>query len=151
MDSSHSDRRAVDAGVTRRNFIGTAAAVPMTALSYSRIVGANDRIQIGQIGCGERAGGLRRTRQQPQQQERRAERGGYQGRGTFLIGIKIKKNPISNEGDAEENTRGGHGGEPPVFVQRILAGADGKHAEWRLTARSGRVYSHYLRGAHAAG
>ena len=60
MDSSHSDRRAVDAGVTRRNFIGTAAAVPMTALSYSRIVGANDRIQIGQIGCGERAGGLRR-------------------------------------------------------------------------------------------
>ena len=32
----------------------------MTAWSYGRIVGANDRIQIGQIGCGHRAAGHRR-------------------------------------------------------------------------------------------
>lgn len=32
----------------------------MTARSYSRIAGANDRIQIGQIGCGHRAVGHRR-------------------------------------------------------------------------------------------
>lgn len=38
--------------VSRRVFLGTAVA--QTARSYSRIVGANDRIQIGQIGCGER-------------------------------------------------------------------------------------------------
>lgn len=34
-------------------------AVPVTALSYTRIIGANDRIQIGQIGCGARAHGHR--------------------------------------------------------------------------------------------
>jgi len=35
---------------------GTAgsAVVPMTARAYSRICGANDRFQIGQIGCGQR-------------------------------------------------------------------------------------------------
>jgi predicted dehydrogenase len=38
--------------VSRRNFIGTAAAWP--AVSYARIVGANDRIQVGQLGCGHR-------------------------------------------------------------------------------------------------
>lgn len=32
----------------------------MTARSYARIPGANSRIQIGQIGCGHRAFGLRR-------------------------------------------------------------------------------------------
>src|SRR5579863_5635097 len=36
----------------RRNFMRTASAV--TALSYSRVMGANDRIQLGVIGCGER-------------------------------------------------------------------------------------------------
>jgi predicted dehydrogenase len=36
----------------RRNFLrGLSAA---TALSYSRVLGANDRIQLGLIGCGER-------------------------------------------------------------------------------------------------
>ena len=46
---------------TRRGFLaGASAALPIPALSYSRIVGANDRIQIGQIGCGGRAFGLRR-------------------------------------------------------------------------------------------
>lgn len=48
--------------LSRRTVIrGTAAsALPLTARSYARILGANDRIQIGQIGCGHRAGGHRR-------------------------------------------------------------------------------------------
>ena len=47
--------------LSRRNFFGAAgsAALPMTARAYSRIRGANERIQIGQIGCGNRAVGLR--------------------------------------------------------------------------------------------
>ena len=36
----------------RRNFLRAASAV--TALSYSRVMGANDRIQLGVIGCGDR-------------------------------------------------------------------------------------------------
>src|SRR5579871_107902 len=43
--------------ISRRKFVGTAAAWP--AASYARIVGANDRIQIGQLGCGHRASGHR--------------------------------------------------------------------------------------------
>jgi hypothetical protein len=41
--------------ISRRSLIKTAAArvvLPVTAFSYSPILGANDRIQIGQIGCG---------------------------------------------------------------------------------------------------
>jgi predicted dehydrogenase len=38
--------------VPRRAFLRGAAAA--TALSYSRVYGANDRLQIGLIGCGER-------------------------------------------------------------------------------------------------
>ena len=39
----------------RRRFIKTAgAATAATALSYSRILGANDRVRIGLIGCGSR-------------------------------------------------------------------------------------------------
>ena len=48
--------------VSRRKFFGSAAAsaiLPMTARAYSRIRGANDRIQVGQIGCGNRAKGHR--------------------------------------------------------------------------------------------
>ena len=37
--------------LTRREGIQAAA---LTALSYSRVLGANDRIQFGLIGCGER-------------------------------------------------------------------------------------------------
>ena len=37
--------------LTRREGIQAAA---LTALSYSRILGANERIQFGLIGCGER-------------------------------------------------------------------------------------------------
>lgn len=38
--------------VLRRTFIGGATA--LTALSYSRVLGANERVQLGVIGCGER-------------------------------------------------------------------------------------------------
>jgi predicted dehydrogenase len=38
--------------VPRRAFLRGATA--MTALSYSRVYGANDRIQLGLVGCGER-------------------------------------------------------------------------------------------------
>ena len=45
--------------VSRRSIIGGAvvAALPFTARSYARIIGANDQIQIGEIGCGHRANG----------------------------------------------------------------------------------------------
>lgn len=45
--------------VSRRTLIGAAgsAVFAQSARSYGRIVGANDRIQIGQIGCGHRATG----------------------------------------------------------------------------------------------
>lgn len=48
--------------ISRRSVIQTGAAqalLPFTARSYSRIAGANDRIQIGEIGCGNRSAGHR--------------------------------------------------------------------------------------------
>ena len=48
--------------ITRRNFLrGTAGAMAMagTAASYNRVLGANDRIRIGEIGCSARAFGHR--------------------------------------------------------------------------------------------
>src|SRR5712692_8119828 len=44
--------------VSRREFLA-AGTLLLSARSYSRIVGANDRIQIAQIGCGHRAAGHR--------------------------------------------------------------------------------------------
>ena len=44
--------------VSRRDFLAGGALL-LTARSYSRIVGANDRIQIGLIGCGHRSEGHR--------------------------------------------------------------------------------------------
>ena len=45
----------------RRTFIKetakTAAAVSMTARAYSRVIGANDRIRLAQLGCGDRSRG----------------------------------------------------------------------------------------------
>ncbi|UCF35880.1 MAG: Gfo/Idh/MocA family oxidoreductase [Acidobacteriota bacterium] len=40
--------------INRREFVGASIAVTATAASYSRILGANDRISIGIIGCGDR-------------------------------------------------------------------------------------------------
>ena len=44
----------------RRDFV-RAAAVSMTAGSYSRVLGANDRVQLGLIGCGGRGRGVMGT------------------------------------------------------------------------------------------
>lgn len=45
----------------RRSFLkqagGTVLATGMDARSYARILGANDRIRLGQLGCGGRSGG----------------------------------------------------------------------------------------------
>ncbi len=41
--------------VPRRAFLGGATAI--TALSYSRVMGANERVQLGLIGCGDRGFG----------------------------------------------------------------------------------------------
>jgi len=38
--------------IGRRDLLRGASA--LTALSYSRVAGANDKIQLGVIGCGER-------------------------------------------------------------------------------------------------
>jgi len=49
--------------LTRRKFVSKAAlglagtAIAMKAKSYSRIIGANDRINIGFLGCGDRSKG----------------------------------------------------------------------------------------------
>lgn len=51
--------------MNRRNFLGTAAlgltgaAASLNAKSYSRVKGANDRVNIGFLGCGSRSGGHR--------------------------------------------------------------------------------------------
>jgi predicted dehydrogenase len=49
------------AGMDRRTFVKQAAGsmliAGMTAHSYGRILGANDRIRLGQLGCGDRSQG----------------------------------------------------------------------------------------------
>jgi predicted dehydrogenase len=45
--------------VSRRTVLSSAAA--LTAASYSRVLGANERISLGLIGCGERGVGVMRT------------------------------------------------------------------------------------------
>ena len=52
-----STQTTAPAKASRRTLIRAGA---LTALSYARILGANDRIQVGQIGCGHRAVGHRR-------------------------------------------------------------------------------------------
>ncbi|HOQ90871.1 MAG TPA: Gfo/Idh/MocA family oxidoreductase, partial [Candidatus Hydrogenedentes bacterium] len=47
-------------GATRRTFLKTAAvaaAATLSAQSYGRVIGANDRINVGVIGCGARGRG----------------------------------------------------------------------------------------------
>jgi len=46
--------------VSRRTFLGAAAGGALNAASYSRVIGANDRISIGLLGCGARSSGHRR-------------------------------------------------------------------------------------------
>src|ERR1035437_2851150 len=43
--------------ISRRNLI-TAGTAAMTAASYSRILGANDTVRLGVIGCGGRGRGV---------------------------------------------------------------------------------------------
>jgi predicted dehydrogenase len=58
--------------LTRRDFLGRAAigaagaASALSARSYSRVVGANDRIHIGFLGCGDRGSGHRNMVQMSQ-------------------------------------------------------------------------------------
>src|SRR5689334_15748800 len=40
--------------LTRRNFARSAAVAGMSALSYGRVLGANERIRVGFIGVGNR-------------------------------------------------------------------------------------------------
>ncbi len=49
----------MDLSVSRRKLIGALAATAVPAASYERILGANDRIQIGELGVGHRAFGHR--------------------------------------------------------------------------------------------
>ena len=48
--------------IDRRRFLGSTAAATsfITAQSYGRILGANDRVNIGFVGCGGRGAGHRR-------------------------------------------------------------------------------------------
>jgi hypothetical protein len=52
-------REETMAGIDRRTFVKQAAGsimlAGMSAHSYGRILGANDRIRLGQLGCGDRS------------------------------------------------------------------------------------------------
>jgi predicted dehydrogenase len=59
-------KQNTEKNITRRSFLGKASgaaagamAIAGTAASYSKVLGANDRIRIGQIGCSDRAFGHR--------------------------------------------------------------------------------------------
>jgi predicted dehydrogenase len=47
--------------IGRREFVkqaaGVAVAAGLSAKSYARVLGANDRIRLGQLGCGDRSEG----------------------------------------------------------------------------------------------
>ena len=65
---------------TRRQFLAAAsagAALSLTATSYARIVGANERIALGLIGCGGRGYDGAHAGRPPARQaaERRVHRG----------------------------------------------------------------------------
>ncbi len=51
-DSTPASENSTDSRATRRRFLGAAAATAMTAASYARVLGANDRIGIGFVGFG---------------------------------------------------------------------------------------------------
>src|SRR3954447_20907766 len=57
LSSMHEETGSNQTKMKRRDFLtaaGAAAAIGSSALSYGRIVGANDRIALGQIGIGRR-------------------------------------------------------------------------------------------------
>ncbi len=60
---------------SRRNFLKTAgtAAMAMSAVSYSRVLGANERISIAQIGCGGRGIGAHMAGVHPHDQAQNVE------------------------------------------------------------------------------
>ncbi len=66
---------------SRRSFLNRsaralgAASVASAAVSYSRILGANDRISLGHIGIGNRGSGLERHRRAAQRQAQRGDDG----------------------------------------------------------------------------
>ncbi len=49
------------AAIHRRDLFRTASALALTAGSYSRVLGANDRINLGVVGCGGRGLGVMGT------------------------------------------------------------------------------------------
>ena len=69
----------MNANCNRRGFLKAAAvgatAVSISAHSYGRVVGANDRIRLAQIGCGDRGTnahmmGVHKHRQGPERRVR---------------------------------------------------------------------------------
>jgi predicted dehydrogenase len=60
---SQTELEANKSSLNRRTFLKAggaalaASALGMTASSYARVLGANDRIRLGQLGCGDRSGG----------------------------------------------------------------------------------------------
>jgi predicted dehydrogenase len=58
-------------GIPRRDLLrlAGAAGASLTAASYSRVLGANDRIHLGLVGCGGRGRGVMRTFQGTKQVE----------------------------------------------------------------------------------
>ncbi|MFO0823604.1 MAG: Gfo/Idh/MocA family oxidoreductase [Gemmataceae bacterium] len=46
---------ATPSPVDRRKFFGSAAALSLSAASYANVVGSNDRVRVGFLGCGGRA------------------------------------------------------------------------------------------------
>ena len=61
---------------TRREFLKSAAGTAVlasTAASYARVVGANDRISIGMIGCGDRGRGAHMAGVHPFDKEQNVE------------------------------------------------------------------------------
>jgi len=63
MQNSLSRRAVLKAGV------GGGAALAFSAASYARVIGANDRISIGLIGCGSRGVGAHMAGVAPYAQE----------------------------------------------------------------------------------
>ena len=51
------DRNTIREMVSRRNFLAATGVAPFTARSYTRVIGANERLNIGVIGCGGMATG----------------------------------------------------------------------------------------------